>query len=55
MRVCDNCYDAKMSNNSFNITHTPRFPLYYEIKIGFVLWLVLPITEVSTPLQLTPV
>ena len=27
-------------------THA-RFPLYYELKIGFVLWLVLPITEVS--------
>ena len=24
-----------------------RLPLYYEVKILFVLWLVLPITEVS--------
>ena len=24
-----------------------RLPLYYELKIVFVLWLVLPITEVS--------
>ena len=29
----------------FSFSH--RLPLYYEIKILFVLWLVLPITEVS--------